>query len=127
MIDNFNLDKAKQFIEKTKQSPFILRGAYNSNSIDEMNIINNIDDYDPQWFLFHTYYDQEQLYCKLMRDNEYWLPFTLEELNAAFQLLAIELHQPNKRLRFIKTIKSRKLFNRKAYEYVKLFNSRYSC
>ena len=81
MISNFDYVKGQEFINKTQQFPYILKGVRNINSISYLAILKTMENKSlDETVMFLSYYDTEQLYCKIIRDRNYNVPFTLDEL-----------------------------------------------
>lgn len=99
MFEDYDFYRASQFLAKTNQCKWIIQGVTGLLQYDEIDILDTIEKLKPC-----NYYMIEKLYCKIMQDMDYEVPFTLEEL-----LLCIK-NYPKRRF---------KGFNKKAYCYVK--------
>ena len=75
MFDNFNFYKAKKFLEKTKQCKFIVQAVNGLKPYYETDVLDMIEHVIPC-----EYYTLEKLYCMIMQEMNYKVPFTLEEL-----------------------------------------------
>ncbi len=99
MFEDYDFYKASQFLIKTNQCKWIIQGVTGLLQYDEKDILDTLEKLKPC-----NYYMIEKLYCKIMQDMEYEVPFTLDEL-----LICIKNYHKKKF----------KGFNEKAYSYVK--------
>ena len=104
MYSNYDFYKANQFLEKTNQPKYILGGVTGLLQYDEIDILDMIEDVKPC-----NYFMIEKLYCKIIQDMDYNVPFTIEELFYSIK------HYPKKNY---------KKFNQCAYDYVKTLYKR---
>ena len=75
MFENFNYYKAEKFLLETKQYPYILQAVRGLRPYDEIELLDMIESKKPC-----DYYLIEKLYCKIMHEMNYNVPFSLEEL-----------------------------------------------
>lgn len=104
MFEKFNLYKAEQFLLKTNQCPFIIQAVRGLRPYDEIEILDMIENKKPC-----EYYAVEKLYCIIMQEMNYDVPFTLEEL-----LYNIKMYP---RMSYRK-------YNKSAFEYVQALKER---
>lgn len=98
MFGNFDYYKAEKFLKKTKQCKFIVKAVDGLLPYYETDILDMIEHSQ-----YCNYYMIEKLYCLIMQDMDYDVPFTLDEL---FKCIA---NYPKKKY---------KEYNPHAYEYV---------
>lgn len=106
MYENFNFYKAEKFLLETKQIPYIIQavnGLLQYNEIEVLDIIEHKR--------ICNYYMIEKLYCLIMQEKDYNVPFTLHEL------IECTLHYPSK---------SYKSYNEYAYNYLTALHKRLS-
>ena len=65
---------------------------------------------------FTGYHDEEQLYCKLMRDSDYSVPFSFIELRCAIKLVNLLQHTTKKKT-VINKLKKSGAYNQQAIDY----------
>ena len=99
MFEDYDFYKASQFLSKTNQCKWIIQGVTGLLQYDEMDILDAIEK-----LKLCNYYMIEKLYCKIMQDMDYDVPFTLDEL-----LICIR-NYPKRKFKGI---------NKKAYSHVK--------
>lgn len=118
MIENFDYEKGQEFLNKTKQPLNILKGAKNINLIDYKQLLTNLTVKDDEYGLmsFMGYHDEEQLYCKLMRDSDYSVPFSFIELRCAIKLVNLLQHTTKKKT-VINKLKKSGAYNQQAIDY----------
>ena len=100
MFENFDFYKAKQFLLKTNQCEWIIQGVTGLDPYYETDILDMIENIIPC-----NYYMIEKLYCLIMKELDYDVPFTLLELIHCIK------YYPKKKY---------KGFNKSAYDYVKV-------
>lgn len=103
MYRNFDYYKALEFLYRTKQPDWIVKGVTGLLRYNEFYILEMIE---KKRFL--NYFMIEKLYCKIMQDMNYEVPFTLDEL------LWCITNYPKKK----------KVHNEYVYEYVNNFYKR---
>ena len=118
MIENFDYVKGQEFLNKTEQQLNILKGAKNINPIDYKQLLTNLTVEDDEYGLmsFIGYHDEEQLYCKLMRDSNYSVPFSFIELRCAIKLVNLLQHTTQKKT-VINKLKKSGAYNQQAIDY----------
>ena len=118
MIENFDYEKGQEFLNKTKQPQNILKGAKNINPIDYKQLLTNLTVKDDENGLmsFIGYHDEEQLYCKLMKDSDYSVPFSFIELRCAIKLVNLLQHATKKKT-VINKLKKSGAYNQQAIDY----------
>lgn len=104
MYEDFDFYRAGKFLEKTKQVKFITQAVTGLLVYNEIQILEMIESERPC-----NYYMIEKLYCLIMQEMNYDVPFTLVELHDCIK------NYPKKRF---------KGFNKKAYRYVKKLHER---
>lgn len=120
MLKDFDFYKAYDFIEKSEQKPIILKGAKNVNPINYKYILSLIEDeLIEETTFFLSYLEEEQLYCKLLMDNNYYLPYNLLQFRFAFVLLNYSLRDKRKANAFKKKIMKANMFSQEAFDTVK--------
>lgn len=98
MYENFDFYKAEKFLKKTKQGEYIVKAVDGLLPYYETNILDMIEHLQ-----YCKYYMIEKLYCLIMQEMDYNVPFTLDEL------IRCIVNYPKKRY---------KGYNSKAYDYV---------
>lgn len=98
MYGNFDFYKAEKFLKKTKQSEYIVKAVVGLLPYCEADILNMIERLQ-----YCNYYMVEKLYCLIMQEMDYKVPFTLDEL---FRCI---VNYPKKKY---------KSYSSKAYDYV---------
>lgn len=98
MYEDFDFYKAENFLKKTKQCKYIVKAVEGLLPYYETDILDMIEHLQ-----YCNYYMIEKLYCLIMQDMDYDVPFTLDEL---FKFIA---NYPKKKY---------KEYNPKAYNYV---------
>lgn len=98
MYENYDFYKALQFLKRTGQPDYIVKGVTGQLVYMELDVLDMIEKKK-----FLNYFMIEKLYCKIMQDMGYNVPFTLNELMWCIA------YYPKKK---------QKLYNDKAYEYV---------
>lgn len=118
MIENFDYEKGQEFLNKTEQPLNILKGAKNINPIDYKQLLKSLTVEDDEYGLisFIGYHDEEQLYCKLMRDSDYSVPFSFIELRCAIKLINLLQHTTKKKT-VINKLKKAGAYNQQAIDY----------
>ena len=118
MIENFDYEKGQEFLNKTKQPLNILKGVKNINPIDYKQLLTNLTVKDDENGLmsFIGYHDEEQLYCKLMKDSDYSVPFSFIELRCAIKLVNLLQHATKKKT-VINKLKKSGAYNQQAIDY----------
>ena len=118
MIENFDYEKGQEFLNKTKQPLHILKGVNNINPIDYKQLLTSLTVEDDEYGLmsFIGYHDEEQLYCKLMRDSDYSVPFSFIELRCAIKLVNLLQHTTKKKT-VINKLKKAGAYNQQAINY----------
>lgn len=118
MIENFDFEKGQEFLNKTNQPLHILKGAKNINPIDYKQLLTNLTVKDDEYGLmsFIGYHDEEQLYCKLLRDGNYSVPFSFIELRCAIKLVNLLQHTTKKKT-VINKLKKSGAYNQQAIDY----------
>lgn len=118
MIENFDYEKGQEFLNKTEQPLNILKGAKNINPIDYKQLLTSLTVEDDEYGLmsFIGYHDEEQLYCKLMRDSDYSVPFSFIELRCAIKLVNLLQHTTKKKT-VINKLKKARAYNQQAIDY----------
>lgn len=120
MLKDFDFYKAYDFIEKSGQKSVILKGAKNINPINFKYILSLIEDELVEKTIFLlSFLEEEQLYCKLLIDNNYYLPYNYLQLRFAFVLLNYSLRDKQKASAFKKKIMKANMFSKDAFETVK--------
>lgn len=99
MFEDYDFYKASQFLAKTNQCKWIIQGVSGLLQYDEIDILDTIEKLKPC-----NYYMIEKLYCKIMQEMNYDVPFTLNKL-----LICI-INYPKREFKGI---------NKKAYHHVK--------
>ncbi len=94
MFENYDFYKASQFLAKTNQCKWIIQGVTGLLQYDEIDILDTIEKLKPC-----NYYMIEKLYCKIMQEMDYEVPFTLDEL-----LICIKKYPKSKYGNSIKTL-----------------------
>ena len=118
MIENFDYEKGQEFLNKTKQPLNILKGVKNINPIDYKQLWTSftVDDDEYGLMSFIGYHDEEQLYCKIMRDSDYSVPFSFIELRCAIKLVNLLQHTTKKKT-VINKLKKSGAYNQQAIDY----------
>ena len=118
MLENCDYEKGQEFLNKTEQPLNILKGAKNINPIDYKQLLISLTVEDDEYGLmsFIGYHDEEQLYCKLMRDSDYSVPFSFIELRCAIKLLNLLQHTTKKKT-VINKLKKSGAYNQQAIDY----------
>ena len=98
MYENFDFYKAEKFLKKTKQGEYIVKAVDGLLPYYETDILDMIEHLQ-----YCKYYMIEKLYCLIMQEMDYDVPFTLDEL------IRCIVNYPKKRY---------KVYNSKAYDYV---------
>ena len=98
MYEDFDYYKAKEFLKRTNQCKYIVKAVDGLLPYYETDILDMIEHLQ-----YCNYYMIEKLYCLIMQDMDYDVPFTLDEL---FKCIA---NYPKKKY---------KEYNPHAYEYV---------
>lgn len=98
MYENYDFYKALQFLKRTRQPDCIVKGVTGQLVYMELDVLEMIEKKK-----FLNYFMIEKLYCKIMQDMDYNVPFTLNELMWCIA------YYPKKQ---------QKLYNDKVYEYV---------
>lgn len=106
MYENFNFYKAGKFLSETKQCPYNIQAVVGLLKYDEIEVLDIIEHKR-----ILNYYMIEKLYCLIMQEKDYIVPFTLDELIECIR------HYPN---RFCKG------FNEDAYNYLTALHKRLS-
>lgn len=75
MYGNFDFYKAEKFLKKTKQSEYIVKAVVGLLPYCEADILNMIEHLQ-----YCNYYMIEKLYCLIIQEMDYNVPFTLDEL-----------------------------------------------
>lgn len=75
MHENFDFYKAKKFLKKTKQGEYIVKAVDGLLPYCEAYILDMIEHLQ-----YCNYYMIEKLYCLIMQEMDYCVPFTLDEL-----------------------------------------------
>lgn len=120
MIKDFDYKKALKFLQETRQPILIIQGARNINELDLQFLIkytiSKTDSFELSAML--RYYEEEQLYCKLLKENNYYLPFTFFDLRYCFAKIhkVLQNHRiDSKKYRHIKELL---LVNDKAFDLI---------
>lgn len=118
MIENFDYAKGQEFLNKTEQPLDILKGVKNINPIDYKQLLTNLTVKDDEYGLmsFIGYHDEEQLYCNLMKNSNYNVPFTFMEMRCAIKLVNILQHTTKKKTA-INKLKKAGAYNQQAIDY----------
>ncbi len=118
MIENFDYIKGQEFLNKTEQPLNILKGVKNINPIDYKQLLTSLTVKDDEYGLmsFIGYHDEEQLYCKLMRDSDYSVPFSFIELRCAIKLVNLLQHSSQKKT-VINKLKKAGAYNQQEIAY----------
>jgi hypothetical protein len=124
MISNFDYVKGQEFINRTQQYPHILKGVRNINSINYLAILKTMENKSlDETVMFLSYYDTEQLYCKIIMDFNYNVPFTLDELLFCFCFMKY-LKQSCKNKKRHLLAKQCKRYSPQAYLYARKLRSK---
>lgn len=118
MIENFDYEKGKEFLINTEQSLDILKGVDNINPISYKQLLINLTVKDDECGLmsFIGYHDEEQLYCRLIKNSNYNVPFTFMEMRCAIKLVNLLQHTTKKKTA-INKLKKAGAYNQQAIEY----------
>ena len=118
MIENFDYEKGQEFLNKTKQPLNILKGAKNINLIDYKQLLTNLTVKDDEYGLmsFIGYHDEEQLYCRIIKNSNYNVPFTFIELRCAIKLVNMLQHTTKKKT-VVNKLKKAGAYNQQAIDY----------
>lgn len=118
MIENFDYEKGQEFLNKTNQPLHILKGVNNINPIDYKQLLTNLTVKDDEYGLmsFIGYHDEEQLYCRLIKNSNYNVPFTFIELRCAIKLVNMLQHTTKKKT-VVNKLKKSGAYNQQAIDY----------
>lgn len=118
MIENFDYEKGQEFLNKTNQPLHILKGVNNINPIDYKQLLTNLTVKDDEYGLmsFIGYHDEEQLYCRLIKNSNYNVPFTFIELRCAIKLVNMLQHTTKKKT-VVNKLKKAGAYNQQAIDY----------
>ena len=118
MIENFDYEKGQEFLNKTKQPLNILKGVKNINPIDYKQLLTNLTVKDDEYgfMSFIGYHDEEQLYCRLIKNSNYNVPFTFIELRCAIKLVNMLQHTTKKKT-VVNKLKKAGAYNQQAIDY----------
>ena len=118
MIENFDYEKGKEFLINTEQSLDILKGVDNINPISYKQLLINLTVKDDEYGLmsFIGYHDEEQLYCRLIKNSNYNVPFTFMEMRCAIKLVNLLQHTTKKKTA-INKLKKSGAYNQQEIEY----------
>ena len=119
MIENFDYEKGQEFLNKTKQPLNILKGVKNINPIDYKQLLTSltVEDDEYGFMSFIGYHDEEQLYCRLIKNSNYNVPFTFIELRCAIKLVNMLQHTTKKKT-VVNKLKKAGAYNQQAIDYV---------
>lgn len=118
MIENFDYEKGQEFLNKTNQPLHILKGVNNINPIDYKQLLTNLTVKDDEYGLmsFIGYHDEEHLYCRLIKNSNYNVPFTFIELRCAIKLVNMLQHTTKKKT-VVNKLKKAGAYNQQAIDY----------
>ena len=118
MIENFDYEKGQEFLNKTKQPLNILKGVKNINPIDYKQLLTSLTVKDDEYgfMSFIGYHDEEQLYCRLIKNSNYNVPFTFIELRCAIKLVNMLQHTTKKKT-VVNKLKKAGAYNQQAIDY----------